>query len=104
MAADSKADSKDSKDAKEVKPPTPPPVPLTPTQEIKANLQLLERAVNTLEPRFTHRVLRGLTTLRKKLDAGVLRGVVGDVYTIGKSNDLMNELSFSHESTLQMDR
>ena len=82
-------DAKDSKDAKDTKDkdkdtPKPAPKPLTPSQEIKANLALIERAVSTLEPRFTHRVLRGLTGLRRKIDAKVLREVVTDVFAKGE--------------------
>ncbi|KAI0760201.1 diphenol oxidase-A2 [Fomes fomentarius] len=58
------------------------PIPLTPVAEIKANVVLIERAVSTLEPRFTHRVLRSLHHLRKKLDDKVLRDAVQAVYTI----------------------
>lgn len=56
--------------------PAPKPAP-TPAEEVRANLQLIERAVSTLEPRYTARVLRSLTTLRKKLDAKALAEVVG---------------------------
>ena len=59
------------------------PVPLTPVAEIKANVVLIERAVTTLEPRFTHRVLRSLTHLRKKLDNKVLRDAVQAIYVMG---------------------
>ena len=59
------------------------PVPLTPVAEIKANITLIERAVSTLEPRFTHRVLRTLTALRKRIDASVLRTAIEQVYTKG---------------------
>ncbi|KAG9035690.1 26S proteasome non-ATPase regulatory subunit, partial [Tulasnella sp. UAMH 9824] len=57
--------------------PAPPKPAPTPAEEVRANLQLIERAVSTLEPRYTARVLRSLTTLRKKLDAKVLAEVVG---------------------------
>ncbi|KAI0631096.1 diphenol oxidase-A2 [Trametes polyzona] len=56
-------------------------VPLTPAAEIKANIALIERAVATLEPRFTHRVLRSLTHLRKRLDDRVLREAIGETYS-----------------------
>ncbi len=62
-------------------------IPLTPVAEIKANVVLIERAVSTLEPRFTHRVLRSLHHLRKKLDDKVLRDAVQAVYTIGACSD-----------------
>ncbi|KAI1796565.1 diphenol oxidase-A2 [Ganoderma leucocontextum] len=57
------------------------PVPLTPVAEIKVNVALIERAVSTLEPRFTHRVLRSLAQLRKKLDDKLLQDAVQEVYT-----------------------
>lgn len=59
---------------------TPPPSPVT---EIKSNAGLIERAVSTLEPRFTHRVLRTLTALRKKLNDKVLYDAVSEVYPAG---------------------
>ncbi|KAJ8517915.1 hypothetical protein ONZ45_g4942 [Pleurotus djamor] len=76
------AESKDTKkvdeEAKEETPkPKPPP---TPVQEIKTNVTLIERAVSTLEPRFTHRVLRSLTALRKRIDEKTLRTAIGEVY------------------------
>ena len=71
--------SKVEEEAKE----TPPPPPPTPVQEIKANVALIERAVSTLEPRFTIRVLRSLNILRRKLNDGVLRDAIGEVYRKG---------------------
>ena len=65
---------------KEAKEPTPPP---TPTAEIKSNIALIEKAVWSLEPRFTHRVLRTFTSLRKKLDDAVLREAIQEVYPTG---------------------
>jgi 26S proteasome regulatory subunit N3 len=47
-------------------------------QEIKANVQLIERGVASMEPRFAHRVLRTLTALRKRLNADVLRAAIED--------------------------
>ncbi|TFK49090.1 diphenol oxidase-A2 [Heliocybe sulcata] len=58
----------------------PKPVPPSPTAEIKSNVALIERAVATLEPRFTMRVLRTLTALRKRLDDAVLRDAVEEIY------------------------
>src|SRR5277367_6466136 len=46
---------------------------------IKQNLQLLEKAVSTSDPRFTYRVLK-MSNLRKKLSAEVLVQVVREVY------------------------
>ncbi|KAG7571407.1 hypothetical protein FFLO_00590 [Filobasidium floriforme] len=56
------------------------PTPLTVPQEIKQNLTLINRAVHNLEPRFTARVLRTLTGLRKKVYREALQEVVNDVY------------------------
>ncbi|KAG8872443.1 26S proteasome non-ATPase regulatory subunit [Tulasnella sp. 331] len=68
---------KDAAAAPEKAPPPPPP---TPSAEIKSNIQLIERAVSTLEPRFTARVLRSLTTLRRKLDGTILTEAVNAAY------------------------
>ena len=73
---DKSSDEKNGEDQK----PSPPPSPLT---EIKNNIALLERAVSTLEPRFTHRVLRTLTTLRKRIDDTVLREAIELAYAKG---------------------
>lgn len=72
-------------DKKDVKEPTPPP---TPAAEIKANIALIEKAVWSLEPRFTHRVLRSFTALKKKLDDAVLRGAIQDAYSTGMYRSL----------------
>lgn len=73
-----KEEKKEEKPAEEKK-----SAPLTPVAEIKGNVALIERAVSTLEPRFTHRVLRSLTHLRKKLNDKVLQDAVHEVYRIG---------------------
>ncbi|KAH9947507.1 diphenol oxidase-A2 [Amylocystis lapponica] len=77
-ADDLKDEKTDDKSKDEEKDKKPPPTPLV---EIKTNVALIERAVSTLEPRFTHRVLRSLTTLRKRLDDKVLQDAVVEVYT-----------------------
>lgn len=61
----------------------PPPVPISVGAEIKANLALLDRAVSTVEPRFTVRVLRNLNGLRKKLNAENLREAILGLYAKG---------------------
>ncbi|KAI0035430.1 PCI domain-containing protein [Vararia minispora EC-137] len=58
----------------------PTPIIVTPVVEIKSNAVLIERAVSTLEPRFTLRVLRSLAALRKRLDNKVLRDAVSEIY------------------------
>jgi hypothetical protein len=68
------------------------PIPLSPVAEIKSNLVLIERAVSTLEPRFTHRVLRTLTSLRKRIDEKILRDAIEEVYPKG----MMQPISRSH--------
>lgn len=59
------------------------PTPPTPVAEIKANILLIERGVSSLEPRFTHRVLRTLTSLRKRIDDTVLRHAIEEAYPKG---------------------
>lgn len=61
---------------------TPSP-PVSPVSEIKSNVTLIERAVSTLEPWFTIRVLRSLTALRKRLDDKALSDAVLEVYPHG---------------------
>lgn len=74
---DDKADASKKVEEKEK------PVPPTPTAEIKSNIALIERAVADLEPRFTHRVLRSLTALRKRLDNKILRDALEENYPTG---------------------
>ncbi|GLB42360.1 putative proteasome regulatory subunit C-terminal [Lyophyllum shimeji] len=78
MKAADKAKDEAKKDEK--KPEEAPKPPPSPVDEIKSNIALIERAVSTLEPRFTYRVLRTLTALRKRIDATVLRTAIEQVY------------------------
>ena len=71
-----------------------PPVPLTPLQEVKANVTLIDRAVANLEPRFTHRVLRTLSSLRKKLDENIIRNAIDEMYLRGMYSELLSLASF----------
>lgn len=73
---------KDAKTKGDVKDAVETP-PLSPVAEMKSNVALIERAVSTLEPRFTIRVLRSLTALRKRLDDKALCDAVSDVYSQG---------------------
>lgn len=70
---------KDAKSKADTKDDVPAP-PLSPVSEIKSNVTLIERAVSTLEPRFTIRVLRSLTALRKRLDDKALCDAISEVY------------------------
>ncbi|KAF9016876.1 hypothetical protein BDZ89DRAFT_1117896 [Hymenopellis radicata] len=79
------ADSKDKKDEEETLVEEPKKEPETPVSEIKSNIALIERAVSTLEPRFTHRALRTLTGLCKKLDDTILCTAISEVYPKGSS-------------------
>ncbi|KAG7087549.1 hypothetical protein E1B28_013505 [Marasmius oreades] len=54
--------------------------PKSPLVEIKSNVALIDRAVSTIEPRFTQRVLRTLNALRKRIDEDVLRNAIEHVY------------------------
>jgi len=58
--------------------------PPTPLAQIKANSVLIDKAVSTIEPRFTQRVLRSLTALRKRADASTLRDAVEEIYPKGE--------------------
>ncbi|TFK73475.1 diphenol oxidase-A2 [Pluteus cervinus] len=75
--------AEDTKTSEEAKPAPPP----NPVAEIKSNLGFIDRGVSTLEPRFTHRVLRTLTSLRKRIDDTTLHTVIEEVYPKGTFND-----------------
>ncbi|KAJ5726408.1 uncharacterized protein N7483_007765 [Penicillium malachiteum] len=49
-------------------------------QDINANLTLLERAVTHFDPRFTLRVLRSISSMRKYITPEVLAAVIADIY------------------------
>lgn len=51
--------------------------------EILANIALIGRAVSTIEPRFTTRVLRTLTALRKKLTRPALKDALTRAFPKG---------------------
>ena len=53
--------------------------------DIKGNFALLERAVSHFDPRFTLRVLRNISSIRKQLTADVLANVVNDSYPTSSS-------------------
>lgn len=74
------ADKTGTEPAKTTEPEKEEPKPISPVDEIKANIALIDRAVATLEPRFTHRVLRTLSALRKTLSDAVLRDAIEGVY------------------------
>lgn len=82
---DKKVEEKEKKDDKAdaSKKVEEKPVPPSPPVEIKSNVALIERAVADLEPRFTHRVLRSLTALRKRLDNKFLRDAIEENYPTG---------------------
>lgn len=52
---------------------------------IRANFGLLERAVSQFDPRFTLRVLRSISSIRKHLSADVLAQVISDTYPSSNS-------------------
>ncbi|CRG82993.1 putative 26S proteasome regulatory subunit rpn3 [Talaromyces islandicus] len=49
-------------------------------QDIKANFGLLERAVTHFDPRFTLRVLRSISSMRKQISPDLLAEVIVDTY------------------------
>jgi hypothetical protein len=53
--------------------------------DIKSNFVLLERAVTHFDPRFTLRVLRSISSMRKYLTPDVLAEVVVDIYPSSSS-------------------
>lgn len=73
-------EKKDEKKAEEPKAEEPKKEPPTVQAEIKSNAVLIDRAVSTLEPRYTLRVLRTLTALRKRLNAKALFEAIEAIY------------------------
>lgn len=51
--------------------------------EILNNITLIGRAVSTIEPRFTARVLRTLTTLRRRLTKNTMKSVLNQAFPKG---------------------
>ncbi|CAG8550280.1 21171_t:CDS:10 [Gigaspora rosea] len=52
--------------------------------ELRQNFTLLERAVSTIESRFTTRVLRTTASIRKRLTADLLAQAIRDIYPKGQ--------------------
>lgn len=52
-------------------------------KELKRNFTLLERAVETIESRFTTRVLRTLPSIRRRLTSSILSQVISEYYGTG---------------------
>jgi 26S proteasome regulatory subunit N3 len=52
--------------------------------DIKNNFAFLERAVDTIESRFTTRVLRTTTSIRKRLTPYILSQVINEYYGDGR--------------------
>lgn len=71
--------------------------------DIKNNFGLLERAVSLFDPRFTLRVLRSISSMRKLLTPDVLGQVVSDTYAKSSSvaQDLLNIIKY--DSSDKMD-
>ncbi|KAG8757396.1 26S proteasome non-ATPase regulatory subunit [Serendipita sp. 396] len=78
---------------------------LTPVQEIKANVALIQRGVSSMEPRFAHRVLRGLTGLRKVLNSQVIAQAIEEnlVKDGPAARTLKNYLKDSGSSSMDID-
>ncbi|WVQ77238.1 hypothetical protein IAR50_006921 [Cryptococcus sp. DSM 104548] len=71
-------EKKEVEEKKEVAPPPP-----TVKEEILNNINLIGRAVTTIEPRFTIRVLRTLTSMRKKVGKEDLKEVLNQAFPKG---------------------
>ncbi|CAO3656321.1 unnamed protein product [Mucor hiemalis] len=71
------------------------------TNEIKRNFTLLERAVETIESKFTTRVLRTLPSIRRQLTAEILAQVISDYFGPGdaQKKELLQYLSQSEKSS-----
>ncbi|KAI8070547.1 proteasome regulatory subunit C-terminal-domain-containing protein [Gilbertella persicaria] len=69
--------------------------------ELKRNFSLLERAVETIESRFTTRVLRTLPSIRRRLTSDILAQVITDYYTSNDAQkaELLHILNETEKST-----
>ena len=56
------------------------------------NIELIGRGVATIEPRLTARVLRTLTSTRRKVSKDVLRGVLNQAYPKGCESPRFRDL------------
>ncbi|KAJ8658422.1 hypothetical protein O0I10_005774 [Lichtheimia ornata] len=65
--------------------------------ELKRNFTLLERAVETIESRFTTRVLRTLPSIRRRLTSSILSQVISEYYgtDASQASELLNYLGES---------
>ncbi|KIY66655.1 diphenol oxidase-A2 [Cylindrobasidium torrendii FP15055 ss-10] len=101
--AASKGAADDKKDAEQK--PKEEPIPETPVDEIKGNAALIERGVSTIEPRFIHRALRTLTSLRKKLDETILNTAIEAIYPKDSAikSSLLSWLPGSHAEKMDVD-
>ncbi|CDS04865.1 hypothetical protein LRAMOSA07395 [Lichtheimia ramosa] len=66
--------------------------------ELKRNFTLLERAVETIETRFTTRVLRTLPSIRRRLTSSILCQVISEYYgtDVSQASELLNYLGESN--------
>ncbi|CAG8737617.1 11288_t:CDS:10, partial [Dentiscutata erythropus] len=70
--------------------------------ELRQNFTLLERAVSTIESRFTTRVLRTTASIRKRLTADLLAQAIRDIYP-KDSTDKGKLLNYLGKDTAVMD-
>ncbi|RIB23000.1 proteasome regulatory subunit C-terminal-domain-containing protein [Gigaspora rosea] len=70
--------------------------------ELRQNFTLLERAVSTIESRFTTRVLRTTASIRKRLTADLLAQAIRDIYP-KDSTDKVKLLTYLGKDTVVMD-
>jgi len=61
--------------------PTPAELDALLVADLKKNITLLEKTVSTKETRLTSRVLRAISTQRRKLSASILRTLVNQVFS-----------------------
>lgn len=79
-------------------PPTPKPEPTQAelnaqlVTELRKNITLLEKTVSTKETRLTLRVLRSISTTRRKLNGDVLRALINQVFIQEESLNTKQQL------------
>ncbi|KAI9310501.1 proteasome regulatory subunit C-terminal-domain-containing protein [Dichotomocladium elegans] len=66
--------------------------------ELKRNFSLLERAAETVESRFTTRVLRTLPSIRRRLTSIILAQSISEYYGPGKNNARSSSMEVDKET------
>ncbi|KAG2217469.1 hypothetical protein INT45_011905 [Circinella minor] len=71
--------------------------------ELKRNFSLLERAVDTIESRFTTRVLRTLPSIRRRLTSSILSQVISEYYSSDEQRSFLLQYLGEENTSMEVD-